>query len=328
MGAITLNSSKYKAPKGSSKKVACACSDNWGIPEFGLTAAFFEPARLIELVKTPYCSPTLGGIKINPDSWALSGGKHGRSFNQRVGGVSQLAFYNHHYFAFPLMEMLNIVGAPSCVTDGRIDLSLIGISELNPLWNDEEMAFYLNPEAALYSNPVGQLACIGDCVTSNFGVPNEDLFWCAGCWGSLTPHSGYFDTDFSQSQGTSLLTVRTLSMLFRTGLETKTYGDNMTGGSCKAQYYPIIPKTQYKMNMLYPVSESKNTLEVVSTPAPTETAEGKEYNQNDLLPPNSGKNCCHPLGKSTILTGNESRNIPSKEDSIYMLFRYKDCCIR
>jgi conjugal transfer pilus assembly protein TraU len=229
------------------------------------------------------------------------------------------------------MEMLNIAGIPNCNHDGMVSFGGLMFSEWVPTWNDEETGFFLNPESIIFGNPLAQLACAGDCAAATFGKPQDELFWCAGCWGSMTPHSGYFDGGTSMATSTSLLVTRALSLQFRMGMEKKTIGDKAVGGRCRGEYFPVLPKTQFKLSLVYPVPEASNTITAVTRPQPEDSTnsetnkEGKKYNMDNL--PNSGKNCCHPLGKSALVTGNEHRNIPGKDDYVYMLFRYKDCCV-
>ena len=42
----------------------CACTDALGVPEIGFPLSFTSPQKLNEVVTTPWCSPSLGGIKL------------------------------------------------------------------------------------------------------------------------------------------------------------------------------------------------------------------------------------------------------------------------
>ena len=52
-------------PDGATEKSFCTCDGNEGLPLFGVTAGAWLPARLIEVVRKPYCSPILGGMSFN-----------------------------------------------------------------------------------------------------------------------------------------------------------------------------------------------------------------------------------------------------------------------
>ena len=41
----------------------CTCTGG-GVPKIGVKVSFWEPARLVEVVRAPYCFPSLGGISI------------------------------------------------------------------------------------------------------------------------------------------------------------------------------------------------------------------------------------------------------------------------
>jgi conjugal transfer pilus assembly protein TraU len=42
----------------------CACSAP--VPRIGIAAGFWEPIRLVDVSKRPFCFPNLGGIEFNP----------------------------------------------------------------------------------------------------------------------------------------------------------------------------------------------------------------------------------------------------------------------
>jgi len=71
----------------------CACSSP---PKVGLSISFYEPARLVEVVRKPYCFPSLGGITIDP-------GVPAPAHVQTRGGKS---FYQAHWYISPLMFWL------------------------------------------------------------------------------------------------------------------------------------------------------------------------------------------------------------------------------
>ena len=91
---------------------------------------------------------------------------------------------------------------------------------------------------------------------------------------------------------------------------------------CAGVIDPMIPKTQYKMSMLFPVPEASSTARVLK-PA---TSSGTGNSQIDNYQYTQG--CCHNIGVPTMLWG-EWRSIPgSGEDFVYQLWRWTDCCVR
>jgi len=122
-----------------------------------------------------------------------------------------------------------------------------------------------------------------------------------------------------------LLSARVLAALHRRGLAHKTYGDDAL---CGGTIYPMVPKQQYKMSMMFPVTEAK---------AEKQQVEKKDANGNTVMGANGapemvekvvpGENCCHYIGESPFKWG-EWRNIPGTgEDFVYLIWRYTDCCL-
>ncbi|WP_435277356.1 TraU family protein (plasmid) [Psychrobium sp. nBUS_13] len=285
----------------------CMCKDRAGIPEFGYQLGMWKPARLIELVTTPWCSPSLGGIKLQDDLFSLGAGANIPADED----VSNIANYQYHYFSFPIFEMLEILYLPNCGSD-YVDFDLMYLSELDPTWQNDLLAIVLSPEAVIFANPIAKAWCTADCILTTNGVSQESTYGCAGCDGSLYPFTGNVNYGDDPVRVSSLLSQRVLASLHRKGLARKTIGN---AAMCKAEFWPMIPKSQYKMSMLYPVPEAssdKNPMTDNGTPLAKDR-----------------KTCCHPLGESIHKwsTAAGGRVRPGKEDFVYMAWRYSDCCV-
>lgn len=126
----------------------------------------WEPSRLTEIVRAPGCSPVLGGIKL-PASGLLRRGTQGEALHTQ----GDKAFYNYHTWSFPLLVMLDLFVVDRCVQDGYLDLDLMYLSELDPTWSFDQLAFFTTPEIALTSNPLAQAACVADAVAANADEP-------------------------------------------------------------------------------------------------------------------------------------------------------------
>lgn len=154
-------------------------------PTPGVPVSFWEPARLVDVTRTPYCLINMGGIQ-------MAGGNRmqGRGTVVHKGHSSGLkrSFYQVHWYVYPVIYWLELLVDFVCLEKASIDL--VYLTELDPLWNDEETGFILNPEAVLFGNPIAQAACAVDCGLASVGFPNDALFWCGGCQGSLYPFSG------------------------------------------------------------------------------------------------------------------------------------------
>ena len=262
----------------------CLCEDNLGAPRPGVTSGMWEPARLVEFQRTPGCSSVLNGVKFPFDRT-----NQGHHSNGEHDG-SDISFMHYHYYSFPVLQMMDMFVKKNCIADSYTDLDVMYLSELDPTWNNDEIAFFANPEAAAVANPVATLACIADVAASAAKKPLSSMFWCAGSWGTIYPLSGRQTGGKGMVSDSSLLSVRVLASLHRRGLEWKTSGPQ---AMCKAEIHPTLPKAQYKFTMLHPVPETK-----------------------------SG----HMIGESTLTWG-LGRHIPAiGEDPIYTVWRWRDCC--
>ncbi|MHB8068741.1 MAG: TraU family protein [Desulfobaccales bacterium] len=227
--------------------------------EFGVPLGFWEPSKLVELTRLPFCSPTLGGLRLQINkSRLLSGdtGVHADETNDKM-------FYNYHYFSFPLLIILELFTEMRCNADGYVDLDLLYLSELDPTWSDDELDIYNAPETVLFANPFAQMACLGDAAMGLAGKTLDSLFWCAGNWGSMYPFSGSITHSASRPLVSSLQSARVLSAMHRRGLAWKTMGDDAL---CKGYIFPMIPKNQYRLENYFPVAESDGNHAIGETP--------------------------------------------------------------
>lgn len=241
-----------KPPEDANEDKTCSCpkSIEDPIPTFGLSVAFWEPARLIEAVRAPFCSPTLAGTKLK-DTWRGMGHRS----KAGDGPTNSGAYYNMHYMAFPLMAMLDMLFDASCNPDGYMDFDLMYMTEFDPSWINDELALAVNFETVLFANPAAIAACAVDATAATAGYPLKHMWWCAGAWGTVYPMTGNVNQLTSPPRTTSLLSTRLLAKLHRMGLARKTTGSETL---CRAPFHPTLHKTQYKMSTLHPVVEAES----------------------------------------------------------------------
>jgi conjugal transfer pilus assembly protein TraU len=103
------------------------CTDPMGIPQLGMTVGLWNPARLIKIVRNPWCSPALGGHKISASNVRLIATTGKADFD-----ASEMSFFNYHYFAFPLTILLDLFWDGRYNNDGYRDFDLLYVSELDP----------------------------------------------------------------------------------------------------------------------------------------------------------------------------------------------------
>jgi conjugal transfer pilus assembly protein TraU len=229
---------------------------------------------------------SLGGIDMNPGFNAPHG-------TQEIKDNSSMSsFYQAHWYIDPVLVLLELVIDSPCLEQKVFDVAYL--TELDPLWNDDEMTSIINPDSFLFGNLVAKIACGADCVMSSMGFGSNTLFWCAGCQGSMYPLNGHVAAHIGGVQASSLIVSRLIAKMHREGLMWAASGSS---GMCG--YYPqlLMDKTNYKYQMHFPVAQNKI----------------------------NGR-CCQPLGRTTVIWG-ANKEIPAVgEDFAYMIFRKRNCC--
>lgn len=230
----------------------------------GVGIGYWEPARISEVVRTPWCSPTLDG-QVLADYPAPAGTHAGHGDDERY------AFYHVHWFTYPLLSWIGAaITSTACEIEDSFDLAYV--TELDPLWDDDELAFLINPEGVLFANVPAQAACIADTIAAARGFGIDSMFWCSGSQGSVYPTGGSSAYHVGAVDTSHLLTHRMAFKLHRQFLAEDT---STTGAMCEAQYQPIMRKGQYKLSMLYPVPSNRKALPF-GRPTPPWVA-GREY---------------------------------------------------
>lgn len=258
------------------------------IPVPGIPVGFWEPARLVDVTRVPFCMVSLGGMKLG--SSTVGYGVHGYGGESRA----QNSFYQVHWYVYPVLYWLELIVDFLCLEQQSFDVAYI--TELDPLWNADELAFILNPEAILFGNPIAQAACAADCTAATSKFPLNSLFWCGGCQGSLYPFTGNTAAHNGGVQASLLMVQRMIAKLHRELLLWGTSGTT-NGEICQKYPMPLIKKTQYKTQMTYP------------------------------RPTTRGPLACNPLGRSEVIWG-AGREFPYKgEDFGYLIWRKRNCCI-
>lgn len=258
------------------------------VPLPGIPVGFWEPVRLVDVTRIPFCMVNLGGISFGNKFYKH--GAHTKTWDHK-GGVGR-SFYHVHWYIYPVIYWLELLMDFLCLESASFDVAYL--TELDPLWNDDETAFILNPEAVVFGNPLAQAACAADCAAASLGFPVDPLFWCGGCQGSLYPFTGTVGAHIGGVQASLLLTQRMAAKLHRQLLLWGTFGE---AGLCGKYPMPIIRKSQYKLQMTYP------------------------------LPTTTGPMACNPLGRTEMVWG-AGREFPYQgEDFGYLVWRKRSCCI-
>ena len=264
----------------------CACSGEANIT-LGMNLGFWEPIRTLEIVREPFCFPSLGGVSLGDKTFAPA---HGRTPNPKERG-HRTSFYQVHWYHTPWLYLLEILLDTTCLEQSAWDVAYM--TELDPLWDDSTSSFFLFPDVTLFANPIAIGACSLDCVAATTRLPMNDLYWCAGCAGSLFPLTGWVNAHITDEQAFSLLTQRFTLKLHREGLLWRQWGKD---GQCGPQFEMVMSKNVYRTQMLYPTSKT----------------EGQ---------------CCRPFGASTAPDALGGLTpIVKGEDAAFLIWRRRDCC--
>lgn len=280
-----------EVPDAAASGAFCACADELGVYHAGLLTGIWEPRKIVEVTRMTGCFSTLGGLKMNVGN-KFSYGNQVSDTGHETDTNSGISFYHYHYYAAPLLRILDLWLPKGCQPDAYSDFDIISFSEIDPTWHSATLAFFQHPESVAVANMIAHSACtIEAAKIATGGKPVNSLWWCAGSWGGQYPLTGSVPSK-DTPRTTSLITARTLSLEHRRGLARLTVGKEV---ACQAHIYPTIPKQQYKFNMIAPTPESRRS---------------------------------HVLGETPYRWQGGSFRYPpvSGQETTYMIFQWVDCC--
>ncbi len=268
---------------------ACICpAPPPAFVRIGLAIGYWEPMRLVDVTKEPFCFVGIGGLKINPGIPLGSGGDP----EVRADTERNPATWSVHWYDYPAFKLLELILDDICL-ESTTSFDLAYITEVDPLWQDDELSFVLDPESILFGNLIAQAACAADCLSASLWLPLDPLFWCAGCHGGMYPLTGKVISHNTSIQSSSLVVARMIYKMHREIWLPITSGPEAV---CFAIPSPMIKKSQYRTQLTIPI--------------PT-------------IDPIFG---CNQLGKSTSFW-ESYREIPVKgEDFNYLIWRKRTCC--
>ena len=249
----------------------------------GIPVGFWEPVRLLDITRTPYCLVSMGWLSL-----ANSGINYRGDVEENLDDETHHSFYQAHWYIYPIMYWLEVLTDFLCIEDASIDVDYL--TELDPLWKDDQKAFILNPESVLFGNVVAQAACAADCLASSVNLPFDLLFWCNGCQGGLYPFTGTLNDHSGGVQASLLIGGRFMAKLHR---ELLLWGTSGKEALCAKYPMPIIKKTQYRFQMTYPIPTANN---------------------------------CYPMGHTEVFWQGGKEFPYNGSDFGYLIWRRRDCC--
>lgn len=260
------------------------------LPRIGISVGYWEPMALVDITRHPYCMVNLAGIQLPIGSITATGNV------ENASTTDNNSFYFAHWYIYPLIYWLNILTDVLCLEHADFDIAYL--TELDPTWSDDELAFILNPEAVVFGNPIAQAACAFDSIKSAFGLPIDGLFWCAGSQGGMYPLDGHVQEHVGGVQASTLVAERMTYKMHRELLLWDSTGDSngITDQKLCRQYpTPILPKSRYRYQMVNPI-------------------------------PTTGSGGCFPFGHTTAIWGAGHEYPYQGEDFGYLVWRKRNCC--
>lgn len=207
----------------------------------GLAIGFWEPRRIMDMTKTPWCFPSIGGIRLDPGIGFDTASRNNHVTNDRTSN------WHTHYYIYPLLVWLEIIVDAICAEPGGFDIGYV--TELDPVWQNDKLSLIINPEAVIFANPLAIMACTADCASSTVGRTRKELFWCQGCQGTTYPLTGNLANESTMAMGAIQSSQRMTFKLHRQLMTMTTAGkDNL----CLPSPEPLMDKRQYRYQMTYP----------------------------------------------------------------------------
>ena len=252
---------------GHSKIPFCQCvvDNGGGQPDVGIKMRIADMTGFAEVTPIPFYFPCF----MEKAPTKLSMRKRSSKFSLVANGNGNHTgiYMNAHFISFPVFAVLNLFTNQACLGASKVDLPFIG--ELEPEWYNEFIAAYAHPENLLVSNPIAQLSCLSDCVSSAFKKPNEALIWCRGCWFPQEAgdgRSGEGKNGILSAAEFSVNMLDFMAMTYRSAqsipIQALPAGLNIHTESANAlacgtrRYFPRIIKPAYFLQPAYPVATS------------------------------------------------------------------------
>ena len=290
IGSASVGGSVPDTPNIST--IPCVCPGKiLGLPQVGIPIGFWEGIKIFDMAKDPFCFVSLGGESVKAQVFTGPGSASPQ------GRAGKHATWHVHEYMMPIFTFIGLVIDALCLEVSAIvsPFDIGYMTEVDPMWHDDELTFILNPEAIVFDNIIAQAACVADCVAATAYLPLDPLFWCGGCQGSMYPMTGNIPADYGSIQSTNMTLQRFMYKMHRELQAWQTSGEVTL---CQPLPNPIIKKSQYRTQLTYPVP----------------------MNMPGLI------NGCQPMGRSNVLY-DFGKEIPVEGENFgYLLWRKRNCC--
>ncbi|WP_267523604.1 TraU family protein [Campylobacter sp. MG1] len=227
-------------------KSICKCPGKWfGYPQIGIPIGYYSVDRILDVVIDPFCFPSLG-------FQAKSGGASSFKLGGEQGyetGDNATTFYQVHEIYYLLSAILELFTDILCMTSNSSLLDIGYLTEFDPMWQSSTLSAIIQPEAILFNNPVTNLACITDAVSSQVNFPLDPLFWCKGSWGNTYPLSGFVSKHSLVEDSASIAST----FIFKMHRELLTWNSSGISALCFAHPLPFWIKSSNRLQFIAPM---------------------------------------------------------------------------
>lgn len=217
----------------------------------GTLVTVWEPVRIIETVKDPYCmlaageDDSDGGTPDDGQALETNSGTH-----SDTGAQEDHSVFQHVHIILPDYIMQSIQQVDNRCWHSSVGNPMDYISEDDAAWSDDTIAAATYPLTSMAADYDMQMECENDAYSSQLGLPNSILFWCMGAWGSTYPMSGHNNND-EYVTGNIALAARAIYIGGRTGRihDAASY-------YCYAGPMPLWIKHYFKLQPLRPARKA------------------------------------------------------------------------
>lgn len=235
----------------------CVCKFIGPVPVPGIGITYWEPLYIAEVTNMPGCVSSLGGIKVLPDSltnYVESSSKLYNSDHELSGGGNNLRNMQVHWLEYPLFAIMDVFGGMGCQS-GMAGFAVGGLTEINPVWQQETLANMFYPMVFLVAEVPAQLSCIPDSIASTARNPIDALFWCVGAQGLMYPLTAWSSMLDSGGANTNLnILAKFMQTYAQSGALLATIGK---GATCNSHYSPYLIRSQFRFEPIQPVGSSR-----------------------------------------------------------------------